>query len=219
MRETSGVLVRPSLGDLSTVGGASPPLEVAPSKTFGPSAVHGETDASEATEVIYLSLRERASKTKRGSGAPAQQTRWLDGSDSAGASRVEKRTDAPDAGEVGGSNGVVETVRLQITRLVVGSEIRGGTAQCRLTDHAPLSRDFERSEVLPSEAPEAKATDAGAGTPLAPHSRALAPSERRPLTRTPIRASEGAQMFDRTKALEDTNTTRADSRQRRSRGG
>jgi hypothetical protein len=48
---------------------------------------------------------------------------------------------------------------VQITQRAVGSEIRGGTAQCRLTDHAPLSRDFERSEALLSEAPHATATN------------------------------------------------------------
>jgi hypothetical protein len=54
---TWGDLVMPSLGDLSAEGGASSPL--APAKMFGPSAVHGETDASEAPKLVYLSSREQ----------------------------------------------------------------------------------------------------------------------------------------------------------------
>jgi hypothetical protein len=222
---TSGVLVRPSLGDLSAVGGASPPLEVAPSKTFGPSAVHGETDASEATELVYLSVREQASGTRRGSGAPVQQTRWLDGSDSAGASRVEKRTDTPDAVEVGGSDKAEETARVQITRKVVDSESRGGTAQYWATDHPPSTRDFERSEALMSGAPQVGATNRREETAVAPQSDALAPSGLGPLTRPPLRTNRhigsgghreserqpATQVFG-AKSPDDTNTARATSR-------
>jgi hypothetical protein len=159
---TSDDVVRPSLGDLSTVSWA-------PSKTFGPTAVPGQTDASEATELVSRSVREQRSATRRGSGPPVERTPWFDGSGSTGGSRAERpsevkeRTDTAGRQEVGGSDSVEETVIVRMTREVVHSVRPVGTVMDRTSDRPP-SRDFVQSESLLSGIPQVEAATSRAMT-------------------------------------------------------